>query len=50
MAKRKHNAIGGISTESITNSHMVQIPADFEKVPGSLLVDLVDNPFDLIRV
>ncbi len=50
MAKRKRIAIGGISTECSTYSPLFQTAADFEKVQGSLLVDLVDFPFDLIRV
>ena len=50
MAKRKRIAIGGISTECSTYSSLFQTAADFEKVQGSLLVDLVDFPFDLIRV
>ena len=50
MAKRKRIAIGGISTECSTYSPMFQTAADFEKVQGSLLVDLVGFPFDLIRV
>ena len=45
-------AIGGgvISIECSTNSPMFPTAADFEKVQGSLLVDLVDFPFDFIRV
>ena len=50
MAKRKRIAIGGISTEWSTISPLFQTAADFEKVQGSLLVDLVDFTFDLIRV
>jgi hypothetical protein len=50
MAKRKRIAIGGISTECSTYSPLFQTAADFEKVQGSLLVDLVGFPFDLIRV
>jgi microcystin degradation protein MlrC len=50
MALRKRIAIGGISTECSTYSPLFQTAADFEKVQGSLLVDLVDFPFDLIRV
>ena len=50
MAKRKRIAIGGISTECSTYSPLFQTAADFEKVLGSLLVDLVGFPFDLIRV
>jgi len=50
MAKRKRIAIGGISTECSTYSPLFQTAADFEKVQGSLLVDLVDFPFYLIRV
>ena len=50
MAKRKRIAIGGISTECSTYSPLFQTAADFEKVQGSLLVDLVDFTFDLIRV
>ena len=50
MAKRKRIAIGGISTECSTYSPLFQTAADFEKVQGSLLVNLVDFPFDLIRV
>ena len=50
MAKRKRIAIGGISTECSTYSPLFQTAADFEKVQGSLLVDLVDFPFDIIRV
>ena len=49
MAKRKRIAIGGISTECSTYSPLFQTAADFEKVQGSLLVDLVDFQFDLIR-
>ena len=50
MAKRKRIAIGGMSTECSTYSPLFQTAADFEKVQGSLLVDLVGFPFDLIRV
>ena len=50
MAKRKRIAIGGISTECSTYSPLFQTAADFEKVQGSMLVDLVDFQFDLIRV
>jgi microcystin degradation protein MlrC len=50
MAKRKRMDFGGISTEYSTYSPLFQTAADFEKVRGSLLVDLVDFPFDLIRV
>jgi hypothetical protein len=50
MAKRKRIAIGRISTEYSTYSHLFQTAADFEKVQGALLVDLVDFSFDLIRV
>ena len=50
MAKRKRIAIGGISTECSTYSPLFQTAADFEKVQGSLLIDLVGFPFDLIRV
>jgi len=50
MAKRKRIAIGGISTECSAYSPLFQTAADFEKVQGSLLVDLVDFQFDLIRV
>ena len=50
MAKRKRIAIGGISTECSTYSPLFQTAADFKKVQGSLLVDLVDFQFDLIRV
>ena len=39
-----------MSTECSTYSPLFQTAADFEKVQGSLLVDLVDFPFDLIRV
>jgi len=50
MAKRKRIAIGGINTECSTYSPLFQTAADFEKVQGSLLVNLVDFTFDLIRV
>ena len=50
MAKRKRIAIGRISTDFSTNSPLFLTAAEFEKVQVSLLVDLVDNPFDLIRV
>ena len=50
MAKRKRIAIGRISTECSTYSQLFQTAADFEKVQGALLVDLVDFSFDLIRV
>jgi len=50
MAKRKQIAIGRISTECSTYSHLFQTAADFEKVQGALLVNLVDFSFDLIRV
>ena len=50
MAKWKRIDIGGISTECSTYSPLFQTAADFEKVQGALLVDLVDFPFDLIRV
>ena len=50
MAKRKRIAIGRISTECSTYSPLFQTAADFEKIQGALLVDLVDFPFDLIRV
>ena len=49
MAKRKRIAIGRISTDFSTNSPLFPTVADFEKVQGSLIVDLVDFPFDLIR-
>ena len=49
MAKLKRIAIGRISTDFSTNSPLFPTVADFEKVQGSLLVDLVDFPFDLIR-
>jgi len=42
MAKRERIAIGGISTECSINSPLFPAAADFEKVQGSLLVDLVD--------
>ena len=48
MAKRKRIAIGRISTECSTYSPLFQTAANFEKVQGALLVDLVDFPFDLI--
>ncbi|MCH1520249.1 MAG: hypothetical protein L7T82_01825 [SAR324 cluster bacterium] len=50
MAKRKSIAIGMISTECSPYSPLFQTPADFEKVQGALLVDLVDFSYDLIRV
>ena len=50
MAKRKRNAIGGISTECSAYFPLFQTAADFEKVQGSLLDDLVDFQLDLIRV
>ena len=50
MSLRKRIAIGGISTECSTYSPLFQTAADFEKVQGSMLVDLVDFQFDLIRV
>ena len=50
MTKWKHIAVGVISIECSTNSPMFPTAADFEKVQGSLLVDLVDFPFDFIRV
>ena len=50
MSKLERIVIGGISIECSTNSPMFQTAADFEKVQGSLLVDLVDFPFNLIRV
>ena len=46
MGKRKRIAIGGISTECSTYSPLFQTAADFEKVQGSLLVDLVDFQFE----
>ena len=50
MAKRKRLAIGGASTECSKYSPLFQTAADFEKVQGSLLDDLVDFQLDLIRV
>jgi len=50
MAKRKRIAIGGISTECSTYSPLFQTAADFEKVQGSLLVDLVDFPFEKYEI
>ena len=50
MAKRKRIAIGGISTEWSTYSPLFQTAADFEKVQGSLLVDLVDFPFEKYEI
>ena len=50
MYKRKHIATGRISTECSTYFPLFQTAADFEKVQGALLVDLVDFSFDLIRV
>ena len=50
MAKRKRIAIGGISTECSAYFPLFQTEADFEKVQGSLLDDLVDFQLDLIRV
>ena len=50
MAKQKRIAIGGISTECSTYSPLFQTAADFEKVQGSLLDDLVDFQLDLIGV
>ena len=50
MAKRKRIAIGGISTECSAYFPLFQTAADFEKVQGSLLDDLVDFQLDLIRV
>ena len=50
MAKRKRIAIGGISTECSTYSPLFQTAADFEKVQGSLLVDLVGFPFEKYEI
>jgi hypothetical protein len=50
MAKRKRIAIGGISTECSTYSPLFQTAADFEKVQGSLLVDLVDFTFEKYEI
>ena len=50
MAKQKRIAIGGISTECSAYSTLFQTSANFVKVQGSLLVDLVDFPFDFIKV
>ena len=50
MAKRKRIAIGGISTECSTYSPLFQTVADFEKVQGSLLVDLVDFQFEKYEI
>ena len=50
MSKRKRIAIGGISTECSTYSPLFQTEADFEQVQGSLLVDLVDFPFEKYEI
>lgn len=46
MTSQKSIAIGGISTECSTYSHLFQTEADFNKIQGSTLVELVDFPFE----
>ena len=50
MAKRKRIAIEGLVLNAVKILPLFPTAADFEKVQGSLLVDLVDFPFDLIKV
>ena len=50
MAKRKRIAIEGLVLNAVQILSLFPTAADVEKVQGLLLVDMVDYPFDLIRV